>query len=44
MREITKIIVHCTSTPEGREVDVEEIRKNGTLRKEVGQMSVITFT
>ena len=27
MREITKIIVHCTATPEGREVDVEEIRK-----------------
>ena len=27
MREITKIIIHCTATPEGREVDVEEIRK-----------------
>ena len=27
MREITKIIVHCTATPEGREVNVEEIRK-----------------
>ena len=27
MREVTKIIVHCTATPEGREVDVEEIRK-----------------
>jgi len=27
MRQITKIIVHCTATPEGREVDVDEIRK-----------------
>ena len=27
MREITKIIVHCTATPEGREVDVEEIKR-----------------
>jgi len=27
MREITKIIVHCTATPEGREVNIEEIRK-----------------
>jgi N-acetylmuramoyl-L-alanine amidase len=27
MRQITKIIIHCTATPEGREVDVDEIRK-----------------
>ena len=27
MRQITKIIVHCTATPEGREVDVDEIRR-----------------
>ena len=27
MRQITKIIIHCTATTEGREVDVEEIRK-----------------
>lgn len=27
MRHIDKIIVHCTATPEGREVSVEEIDK-----------------
>lgn len=27
MRKINKIIVHCTATPEGREHDVEEIRR-----------------
>lgn len=27
MRKITEIIVHCTATPEGRDVGVEEIRR-----------------
>lgn len=27
MREITKIIVHCADTPEGRDVKTEEIRR-----------------
>lgn len=27
MRKITKIIVHCTATPEGREASREEVRK-----------------
>lgn len=27
MRTINKIIIHCTDTPEGREVTVEEIRR-----------------
>lgn len=27
MREINKIIIHCTDTPEGREVSVDEIRR-----------------
>jgi len=27
MRQINKIIVHCTATPEGREVSVDTIRK-----------------
>ena len=26
-REIQKIIVHCTATPEGRNVSVDEIRR-----------------
>ena len=26
MREINKIIVHCSATPEGRDVDIETIR------------------
>jgi len=27
MRRITKIILHCTATPEGRDVSVDEIRQ-----------------
>lgn len=27
MRTINKIIIHCTATPEGREVTVEDLRK-----------------
>jgi N-acetylmuramoyl-L-alanine amidase len=27
MRSITEIIIHCTATPEGREVSREEVRK-----------------
>jgi len=27
MREIDEIIIHCTATPEGREVSVDEIRR-----------------
>jgi len=27
MRKINKIIVHCTATPEGRDVDVKEVRR-----------------
>jgi len=27
MRQINKIIVHCTATPEGRDVSVDEIRR-----------------
>ena len=27
MRKIDKLIIHCTATPEGREVSVETIRK-----------------
>ena len=27
MRKITKIIIHCTATPEGRDVSVDEIRQ-----------------
>lgn len=27
MREIDKIIIHCSDTPEGREVTIEEIRR-----------------
>lgn len=27
MRKINKIIIHCTATPEGREVSVDEIRR-----------------
>jgi hypothetical protein len=26
VRELTRIILHCTATPEGRDVSVEEIR------------------
>ena len=27
MREITKVIVHCAATPEGRDVKTEEIKR-----------------
>ena len=27
MREITKVIVHCAATPEGRDVATEEIKR-----------------
>ena len=27
MRKINKIIVHCTATPEGRDVSIEEVRR-----------------
>ena len=26
MRPINKIIIHCSATPEGRDVDVEDVR------------------
>ena len=25
-REINQIIIHCTATPEGRDVDIKEVR------------------
>lgn len=33
MRRIDKIIVHCTATPEGRHVTVEDVDKNHRARK-----------
>lgn len=27
MRKINKIIIHCTATPESREVDIDEVRR-----------------
>lgn len=42
-RKIDKIIIHCTATPEGREVDVDEIRKWHKARgwRDVGYHYVI---
>lgn len=43
MREINKIIIHCSATPEGREHDVEDIRAWHKARgwKNVGYHYVI---
>lgn len=36
MRKITKIILHCSATPEGRDYTVEQIRQWHTLPKPKG--------
>ena len=36
MRNVDEIIIHCSDTPEDREVSVEEIRKWHTLPKPKG--------
>lgn len=43
MRKINKIIIHCTATPEGREVSVEEITKWHKARnfRTIGYHSII---
>lgn len=44
MRNITEIIVHCTATPEGRDVTVDTIRKwhvNGNGWKDIGYHYVV---
>ena len=44
MRKITKIIVHCTATPEGRDVKTETIRKwhiNDNKWKDIGYHYII---
>lgn len=43
MREINEIIIHCTATPEGREVSADEIRKWHKARgfKDIGYHYVI---
>lgn len=43
MREINEIIIHCTATPEGREVSVDEITKWHKARgfKDIGYHYVI---
>lgn len=45
MRAIHKIIVHCTATPEGREVSVDEIRRWHLDRgwSDIGYHFVITL-
>lgn len=46
MREIDKIIVHCSATPESRDVSVDEIRDwhvNGNGWSDIGYHWVITL-
>lgn len=46
MRSINKIIIHCTATPEGREVSVDEIRRWHVEErgwKDIGYHFVITL-
>lgn len=45
MRQIRKIIIHCTATPEGRDVSVDEIRKWHLDRgwSDIGYHFVITL-
>jgi N-acetylmuramoyl-L-alanine amidase len=45
MRKITKIIVHCTATPEGREVSVKDITQWHLLRgfKDIGYHYVVSL-
>jgi N-acetylmuramoyl-L-alanine amidase len=46
MREIDKIIVHCSATPEGRDVSVDDIRDwhvNGNGWSDIGYHWLITL-
>jgi N-acetylmuramoyl-L-alanine amidase len=46
MRDIDKIIVHCSATPEGRDVSIDEIRDwhvNGNGWSDIGYQWVITL-
>jgi N-acetylmuramoyl-L-alanine amidase len=45
MRKVHKIIIHCTATPEGREVSVETIRKWHLKRgwRDIGYHFVISL-
>lgn len=45
MRRIEKIIVHCTATPDGRDVSVEEVRRwhRGRGYRDIGYHYLITL-